>query len=200
MSFQIKKQRPLLFVFILCLMLGANISKADENLNWQSAKKEMRKKLDESDQSQEAYCDIIWDTVWSWAKKGNLEARGMLAVEFFMNGRRMPGHYDWTTAYRDTVILSVYATGSTDDMFIATKDSFYLTFPKYDLPYKELFSCLKTHNDDRCIKLAIEKKVIPSFSDYAQEIDDQIAKGKRSICLGGLAFHGKSFNKKNEEK
>jgi hypothetical protein len=84
--------RNILFALACCLIIACSCPSqglAKSVQSWPQAKVAMEKELSQN-LKPDKRCQIIWNTLWYWSKKGNVEARAELLLDFYNNGRRMP--------------------------------------------------------------------------------------------------------------
>lgn len=138
-------------------------------------------------------CLKRWNVLWHWAKNGNREAKHALAFLVApppdMLPMQMPGtHGDTISRLRDILILSVHSIDYQDKDEI---DEYYeeLTiglFKQFQLDQtssgKDFIKCVVTGKSSECARLAVEAELVPSFDDYASNIDLQIANGATATC------------------
>lgn len=130
-------------------------------------------------------CGTVWNVLWPLAKTGNAEARALLFGAVWQGGLVPPGRSgDRMAALRDTAILAAYGSAAGDP---ASRDYFKAILS--DLP--EAFSgdtraiCAKTEAEPTaCLDAGIASGLLPSFEDFAAEIDALAASGEAEArCL-----------------
>lgn len=174
---------------------------ASEDSTWLTDRARLDKLLSENITDEED-CRIRWNILWPWAKKGNLEARAILSMltftawpltpQIFLPGRSG----DQLSSMRDAAILSIHSIGVRfdDNNQQARYDSQSKTIYNEFLPnvaFGSIFqACLKEKPGEYCTRLAssyagdpIRWKLIPTFKDYAAEIDALLAQGMKPHCL-----------------
>ena len=139
-------------------------------------------------------CDGLWNLLWPEARNGNLQARYMLMQYVYPPPKRMrmelPGHpdSDIDTA-RDAMILGVHSLGMENvEKYEAENlnwrhSVFEVTIKKEDYP--EFHKCYATEKSSACLKLALDKNIVPPFDIFAEEIDKYANRGATPICLYG---------------
>lgn len=145
------------------------------------------------------HCEESWDVLWPWAKKGNLEARFTL---FFlmtpppdMKPLFAPGSSgDRISWQRDVIIMLTHSLGYKGDPdlkdnqldVLAHYNDALALYKKFGLgsDYKsvEFLKCAQ-ENKDNCAAIAVKNKIVPSFEEYAQQIDLFLEKGMKAHCV-----------------
>ena len=130
-------------------------------------------------------CPQRWDILWHWSKTGNVAARGQLLYELTWGDTYRPAYaHDPSLRFRDMAILSVYSFDDKEpDMEKLQKLGVdHLRFLQWSND-KRFFACLDKHGyKEACAAMAIEDGLVPSFEDYAKEVDAAIAAGQRPVC------------------
>jgi hypothetical protein len=140
-------------------------------------------------------CKNYWDALWPAAKSGDLKARERL---FFLLAVRMhsdviypPGRTgDYITHLRDITVFAVHSIGVAHETqtnrqaLIETSEAYFSQagFGAFQRG-REFLICVETKADDSCARLAVQNKLVPSFEEYANELDAIAATGKKSICV-----------------
>lgn len=143
-------------------------------------------------------CQGIWDWLWPWAKAGRLEAREAL---FYMGLPLIhlptllaPGVSEVFSERQEYLnVLLVHAAGSanahegaTNSLYTDFIDSFNEGYLKR-LGYKSdaWVTCMNKEPSPACADILVKDKIIPSFEEYATQIDVRIAQGKKPTCIEG---------------
>lgn len=128
-------------------------------------------------------CDEIWEVLWSWSKKGNLEAREGLLTHIIYFGLDRPGtDQSFQSRQRDVVILGIHSIGVTKQLTHSQETALSLLRDSEDRRAKKFLACVDQKLSADCAKIAVEEKIIPSFEEYASEVDKAISKGSRPQC------------------
>ncbi len=141
-------------------------------------------------------CEQRWDYFWPLAKKGDLDARlalfWLLAFRLHMDEIYPPGRsHDVVTLTRDIIILGVHSSGATYLKAEGAPDtnglliSFLKTagFSDPHMQGNKFYNCFIKNPTPACTQIALDEKIVPTFEDYAAEIDAAIAIGKNSTCI-----------------
>ena len=118
-------------------------------------------------------CSKAWELVWPWAKRGNVEARAILATGMLAAGLSLPGgRNDAITRYRDSLILAVHGAAGGDaaakEMSLGLVQNSLVS----DMGGAQFTACLKADAAPQtCVDSAIKNGFIPDFANYAREID-----------------------------
>lgn len=179
-----------IFVFTLFFSFA---SYADDVSEWA----EDRVRLDKF--IEEGRCSEYWNIIWPWAKKGNAEARFNLlfrTVGFMhMDQILLPGSGDdYVSRMRNWTIMAVYAQEYYHNMpsNIPNHD-FLLEYRQAMIKIFELagfreaqggdefLSCVEARGGN-CSAIAIKNKLVPSFEEYAAQIDAFMVQGMQSRC------------------
>lgn len=140
-------------------------------------------------------CQAMWDTLWPKAKKGDIEARFALFMATWsppkMTVIRRPGFSHDRLAYmRDLGVFTVFSTGIKNEDKSSITDSYYEMFDRvYDqLNFKKIggedfLKCVKKKRSAECTKIAVDNKLVPSFEDYAKEVDLAVKNGRKPECV-----------------
>lgn len=143
----------------------------------------------------EGKCDEYWNVFWPLAKKGNLNARQALyylvSFKLHMDDISAPGKSrDEVTQLRDYVILAVHSLGAKPPGYEEIAKQRYedlhfriFGFHKEHSRGYDFYKCYKETPSPACADIAVKHEAVPSFEDYASEIDAAIAQGKKSICI-----------------
>ncbi len=177
-----------IFVLFSLIVVWSLSAKADEisGDTWETAKKKMES-VTFGSMSDEAQCQFVWDTLWRWSKRGNVEARYNL-FRFVYPGWpglphiMMPGRVgDEISLVRDSAILGVYSLEYRSDVDIES----FLNETIGVVPAGQWFiQCIKEDSIKSCVRAAHSRaNLIPSFEEYALEIDTLIAGGAKQKCL-----------------
>ena len=122
-------------------------------------------------------CEEVFNYLWPMAKEENPNAIATLMSLTFSLGLNMPGRgMDYISRLRDYQILSVYGLDSSDENFYEFS-SYYLSVFNV---YKDFKNC---HEQARkkCSSL-LAGGAIPTFEDYAREIDVFLKAGYKPTC------------------
>jgi len=191
MSNTIKNTLRLLCTMALVSPFLISPAQADENSTW-AMDKALLENSHLKNVSQDKECKIVWDVLWKWAKKDNLEARAMLSVLSFPAGAHapviiMPGAGDELSRRRSAVTLSVHSFGvnlpnrDQQDIYEHQTSMYYSEFLNDNYEGKYFLSCLKSKSQKECIPYA-KDRIVPSFAKYAAEIDALLASGMEPQC------------------
>lgn len=140
-----------------------------------------------------ANCDLLYNILWQWSKKGNLNARSRIFISMAiapMSGSAFllpTTSSDRMTYMRQLALLAIYQVGSEEekDNFIKeTADSFITEFLDNRLG-KNLVTCIQKNRSYRCVEEAVKEGAIPSFDRFAKEVDTIYAAGFPPICISG---------------
>lgn len=161
-------------------------SSAHPSSTWQAEKVRLENLI------QAGKCAEYWDVLWPSAKEGNLEARAILLTLLAppVHGTQVfaPGSAgDLVSRLRDIVIMAVHTSdyrGSED----STK---YYRELAYDLYLKngfdqttdgqEFLKCVREEANG-CAEIAVKGHLVPSFEDYANQVNSFINSGMKSTC------------------
>lgn len=179
--------RKLFLYFMALLALIPSLALGKEPVSWEQDKARFEKQIFPKG-NEEKKCQAAWNLLWPWARKGNLEARALLLMDAYTNGRIMPGrNRDWITVSRDMMILAVHSAGVEGETYNKILDEQYKTeFAKSVFSKGSDLNCFVQSRSQDCTKTAVAHHVVPSFKQYADEIDLLIKAGKRSVCLGTM--------------
>jgi hypothetical protein len=142
-------------------------------------------------------CQAMWDLLWPKAKKGDIEARFALFMATWapphMTAIKRPGLSQDTFSYmRDLAVFTVYSTGVKDETSQSVTDNYYKVFDRIykQLNFKEIgggefIKCVKDTRSNECTKIAVKNNLVPSFEDYAKEVDLLVKGGGKPKC----SFH-----------
>lgn len=153
---------------------------------WAAAKANLEKLVSEGK------CDDYWSAIWPFAKKGNLEARMILLTLLAppVHGTQIipPGSTgDLVSKLRDIIIMAVHSsdyTGS-EDFNQYYKDLAYDLYTKQgfdeSVEGRAFLKCVSLKSND-CATIGVKGKLVPSFDDYAKQIDTYTNSGMKSTC------------------
>jgi hypothetical protein len=174
---------------------SANLSEEiiyDNNPEWLADKARLEKLSNDS--SSEHACQVAWDILWPWAKRGNLEARLTLSHAVMFGGWILPNSTaDVLSIMRDFIILSVHGTGykeKKDEHTDEISDQAYSALSRiFDRTADDFLLCIKKSRTQECAHTAAEDRLVPPFDEYAEQIDFALAHGKKVRCLGSIGDH-----------
>lgn len=137
-------------------------------------------------------CNEVWNSVWTAAKEGDLESRFKLFVSMapliHMTPIVPPGSSgDVITQIRHIVILAVHSHNFlvmlpnqkiAIDQVKEVRDTYIkVAYDLYEMVGfnknthgKKFLECVKKKSDN-CTKIAVDGKLVPSFEEYAKQID-----------------------------
>ena len=176
-----------IFLFLSALFFAsANFVHAEESIALQKL-------------SQTTKCSEEWDVLWPLAKQGDLEARVILTIKVFglMHHPDLcpPGGCDYASKLRNILIMTVHASDykfPDNEEYEGTKlyfkSAFDFVFERYQLGYEngkgeKFLKCLY-QSKGSCAKIAVDEGLVPSFEEYAKEIDAFTNAGFKSKCVG----------------
>jgi hypothetical protein len=134
-------------------------------------------------------CDDYWQIVWPWVKKGNMDARALLWTRtvpmIHMPIVRPPASENVISYLRHLFIITMYNSGNgillEEDG--ETLEQYVYSFIPFvvdsSVPFAE---CINDTPSPKCMEIAVEEKIIPSFEDYAAEIDVLMKNGYLGTC------------------
>lgn len=146
-----------------------------------------------------ANCDLAYNVLWYWSKKGNLDARSKLfismAIAPLSNSTFLlpTTSIDRMTYMRQAILLALYQIGSeeenSNDKFIKeTADQFIFNIEGLT-PDSDFGKCMGKERSQKCVEEAVKEGLIPSFDRFAREIDALYAAGFMPICAAGVDPH-----------
>ncbi|NOX42164.1 MAG: hypothetical protein GXP19_00275 [Gammaproteobacteria bacterium] len=135
--------------------------------DWGAAKAQAATAIDSGD------CAGAWNLVWPWARKGNIEARAILATGVVAAGLIPPGgHGDAISQFRHSVILAVHGAADGDRATTVFLRALIRDNLISDMGGDRLKRCLDADTPPRtCVAGAINDGFVPDFEDYSREID-----------------------------
>ena len=154
-------------VTLIALLTTVSTACAQTNSDWIEAKQQASLAIDAGE------CSKAWELVWPWAKRGNVEARAILATGMLAAGLSLPGgRNDAITRYRDSLILAVHGAAGGDaaakEMSLGLVQNSLVS----DMGGAQFTACLKADTAPQtCVDSAIKNGFIPDFANYAREID-----------------------------
>ncbi|MDD3020827.1 MAG: hypothetical protein PHX61_07595 [Alphaproteobacteria bacterium] len=188
-----------LVVFLLFISVYQHLALAEDKVgqeeiksnkpdsSWEAAKQKLEI-LKDSKLSEEEECQLIWDTLWTWSKNGNLEARGLLYRAVYLGwwgapAILMPGRSgDVISLKRDWIILGIYSLEGYDERPV--ENGIIELFDNNNYKEKAFLGCLKDNPKKHCVQLSYTKlNLVPTFEDYAAEVDALVEMGKKQKCL-----------------
>lgn len=138
-------------------------------------------------------CDEQWDVLWPWAKKGKGEARALLLFIMVpppdMPHVFAPGNTgDFVSRMRDAEIMAIhsYDYKPNEKVHEAYEDVVYQLGVNAgfadSIEGREFLACVKSKSKS-CADIAVKGKLVPSFEDYARQVDALINQGFESTCI-----------------
>ena len=182
-------------VMILALLVLAlnTPAIADDMASWENEAGNLQKLLSNKALPNNEKCQKTWDLLWPQAKEGNLEAREHL---FFFSlamphndTLQMPGSgNNFIARMHDGLILAVHSAGVQykQEIYVDVAEGF---FTDLGLEKTEFYKCFKQNLSTDCSRLAVEEGLVPSFDEFAANIDFFVEQGRKPQCL---------FNPKSE--
>lgn len=158
--------KPAMTVVVTFIVMTA-IACAKPSSDWEAAKTQAATTIDSGD------CAGAWNLVWPWARRGNIEARAILATGVVAAGLIPSGsHGDAISQFRHSVILAVHGVADGDRATIELLNALMRSDVVSDMGGDRLKRCLDADTPARtCIANAINDGFVPDFGDYAREID-----------------------------
>lgn len=173
---------------------------ANNDTEWKAAYAEWQKSNQDKKLTDTETCQSIWDFFWPWAKRGNLEARA-----YFYLMLALPGDWairtpidvsDFASRIRTIIILQIHSAGvQYDETIDEDTKSLYPDLAEFYEKQIEVWDgmkggtympCIKEastkESAQRCAQIAVQEKLVPSFEDFAAEVDALIAQGLRLTC------------------
>ena len=165
----------------LISMLNAGVAFSKDVDTWESDKKKIE------NMSGESACEDRWNIIWKWAKKGNLEARYYMFVLMVplpdMSSLCVPSYDKDSASYRrDLLIWAAYSLDfvpgdEMGDEYIKIRDSYREDtkmwigdLGKESEKVQNLIKCIESKKNN-CTEVAVEYGFVPSFKDYAKQVD-----------------------------
>ncbi|MCG7870491.1 MAG: hypothetical protein JAZ11_00125 [Candidatus Thiodiazotropha lotti] len=180
------KRTLILLTLLLTACATASSVVAEDNPEWLADKARLESLTEEN------RCEEQWNILWKWAKRGNMQARSMIYFLMVpspdMAPIYAPGNSgDFMSSIKDIVVVAVhshdYRTSlSNDDVYSEAAYELYkqVGFDK-SFRGRKYLECVKAEKKD-CAEVAVEEKLVPSFNDYAAQIDAFIAEGMTITC------------------
>lgn len=183
-----------ILIFIVGLLCGfSGTSRAEGPQTFHTQLLYLKSELPESP---DKACQATFDLVWSWAKKGDLEARADMSdmlypswpglPQMFMPGRSQ----DKLSSNRDAIILRIHSLGvhfaDENDRRRYEQNSQVIYAPiEGTAAGSRFWMCLESKKAEECrIEAAAkEYKLVPTFEEYAAEIDFLIEHGYKPACI-----------------
>lgn len=178
-----------LYAIAICLLPFSSFA-ADEH-TWEQDKAFLEE-ISSKNLSEDKKCQTSWDILWSWSKRGNLEARATMFLYSFPVGAHapvivMPGAGDELARRRNSIILAVHSFGVSfkekeyQKTYLDQSSLIYNAFLNDPIEGRYFLECLKTGAKEKCINYA-KNRLVPSFDKYAAEIDALMAQGMKPEC------------------
>lgn len=133
-------------------------------------------------------CQERWDILWSWAKKGNLQARnGLLATLSpwtpFTRTPLAPDDDSQTVWVR--VLLAIHQLGYREDAAIDLEKTVLDHIGTWKHKGVARFeACYRKNPSPDCTAIAVEEGMVPAFDVFAKQVDARIAAGAKPVCRG----------------
>lgn len=140
-------------------------------------------------------CDLYYNILWGWAKKGNLNARNTLFMQLISHPWQSDNFFlptaTWDVMTKNYYLntLAVHQIGSDEE-----KNKEYIDFfggniidfqikDSYGLkPDSDFGKCMSKERSQKCVEEAVKDGLIPSFDRFARQIDALYAAGFMPIC------------------
>jgi len=181
------------FLMVALVAISSSSSASDEGRRWDEDKKKFIEVINSKDLSSNESCLQVWDILWTWSKKGNLEARADLASLLFPVGSHapsivVPGHEgDQVSTIRDATIVAIHGVGVaySDERENANYYGLVRLLSdamRVEIKGKKFIQCLNQGVLNKCSDYAVESRVVPSFEKFSEEIDALQDQGYRPTC------------------
>ena len=159
-----------------------------QKADWRNAEKRMAE-IRASNLSEEEKCQKNWDVIWPLEKAGNLEAiyadfqasaLGSIAIQGIPEDR--------LTRIRYGTVFMFYVLGSSrhNEEMKYSSPEIYWKIASENSPViannTRLKKCMLEEMSQVCTDIAVQEKLIPSFAQYAAEIDMYLANGAKVQC------------------
>ncbi|MDD3021623.1 MAG: hypothetical protein PHX61_11705 [Alphaproteobacteria bacterium] len=186
-----------LVVFLLFVSVYQHLAVAEDKISqkeiksnksessWEAAKQKLEI-LKDGELSEEEECQLMWDTLWTWSKKGELEARASLFMLTFPSASDvsvlfMPGSGDELSRRRNSIALAIYSTGTHQKYFQKISNMAFQMYLNDGFEGSSFLKCLKEQSREVCAQGA-QGGLVPTFDVYAAEIDALIEQGMKPKC------------------
>lgn len=135
--------------------------------DWESAKTQGTSAVESGD------CALAWNLIWPWARKGQVEARAILAGGVVVAELTPPGSgKDAISRFRHAVILAVHGAAEGDRTATELLDGFLRIDIVLDMGGRPLKRCFEAGIlPATCVGEAVKSGFVPDFRDYAREVD-----------------------------
>lgn len=154
-----------------------------------------RARLEALDDSEK--CTRGWEILWDWSKRGNEEAQSLLLVTMMpppdMAPLTLPGSsQDYVSKMRDLLIIAVHTEDALSASpygkdYESTLGLLYSAGGFEGIPAGRRFlECRKEGTRD-CSAIAVKEMLVPSFDDFAEQIDRLVTNGAKPDCGDPLA-------------
>lgn len=189
--------RPVLSILgITLLLLGAAgfrpINARGESDSWELAKARLAS-LGDTER-----CLQTWSILWDWSKRGNQEARYLLLVAMMpppgMGAMTLPGtSQDYVSRIRDLLIVAVhaedYSSSATTSDYTKDLEDLYMTAGFGRAAAGQSFLECRSRREEDCVQHAVKALLVPSFEEFAAQIDKQTLDGAEPRCGAGDKLH-----------
>lgn len=152
---------------LVALVAGATVACAQVPDDWDRSKTQAAAAVESGD------CARAWNLIWPWARRGQVEARAILAGGAVANGLTPPGGSgDAVSQFRHALILSVHGAAGGDAKTMEMLRAVVRPELVSHMGGRALKRCLDAGNPPhRCVADAVEAGFVPDFESYADEID-----------------------------
>jgi len=157
----------LLTIILTVLFWVGPVAYAQKESDWEITKNKAASLINSKD------CANAWQLIWPWARKGNIEARAILATAIYAAGLIPPNSTsDAITLFRHSLILSVHGSANGDPAALELLHALLREKLISDMGGSVLEGCLNIGTPpSKCVENAVIDGFVPSFYDYAREID-----------------------------
>ncbi len=148
----------------------------------------------EQDNVQE--CEKWWERTWSLAKDGDLEARAQISDEMSLNRFmiiRNPS--DIILRQREYLIWRIHSLGLGKQADYSRPENAELRQANLDMLFggnsnpsrrpmndSPFGRCMLEKANQDCVRLAVERRIVPSFENYVKELDLALQRGAQVKC------------------
>lgn len=131
-------------------------------------------------------CQVLWTQLWEQSKQGSYQARYYLASAVMERVLHLP---DQGQGARSLAILTVHSLGYSDGSPFSQERPEMIAeyFRSLRNPSnEEFFSCLEKVKSARCARVGVDKGIIPTFEQFAEDIDAMVKAGHKAECVKSM--------------
>lgn len=164
-------------LLFLLLFFHATSPSMAQAPSWEQDKKTIYALMKE----QPVNCARLWDAVWPWFKKGEVEVvQGLMMGQDGWGVVMLPLSVSQYQNRAERYAMSIYLQLAQDGM-LRTSLSPKITNVSLKTA-DEYLACIQSHSEMDCAETAVAQGDVPRFDDFVSVIDARVGAGHKAMC------------------